>query len=198
MLKTLFLVAILGDLLQAVLRIVFKQSVIYSESLPFSPSPHHGWIPRPSTRNLLLFPSGPPRLITHNSLGHYEKEPDQFGTCTPITVLLGETVSLGYELPLSDNLSRSLEFHTTSRNFYNASVRNYSTSQVVARYIATYDQLPNHDQILFMFNLNMPRRDITIHEAGKSTLFTHGNHKPLPVIHMSDLVFADANGNVHR
>lgn len=117
--------------------------------------------------------------INLNSLGmhdhnEYQKEKP---TNTFRILLMGGTTSSGWELNARDTqaakLQQKLAELLPERNVevINASARLYCTSQLYNWYVeelADYDA----DIVIYYFNINHPRRSLSIHESGKSTVLS--------------------------
>lgn len=126
----------------------------------------------------------------------------------------GGSTSAGWEIPAECSQAAYLQAQLARRmpgrriEVMNASARLYSTGQLYKWFT---DELAEYepDLVVYYFNINHPRRTITVHESGKAPslsqpVFTlDSQRKPVlenfdPATHENDMIFVDEDGSCIR
>lgn len=127
-------------------------------------------------------------------------------------ILFGGSASAGWELPANHTIAAQLESILNQRagemkwQVWNASARNYCTAQLYDWYLDSFAQC-QADFIVYYFNTNHPRRNITLHEGGKDVVFHQPvfafdtdqqwtKHEHASPLHKNDLIYFDADGSI--
>lgn len=191
-------------------------SSAFDEASVTEPHPTRGWAQR---RNLdFIFRHRylrVPNRVHFNNLGMHDSR-DYSIAKPPGTLrvqLFGCTTAAGWELPadltISSQLEALLRRHLNQPvEVMNASARNYCTAQLFHWFV---EELAAHepDLVVYHFNTNHPRRNITFHESGKSVRL----HQPVcipspdggiqhlrtdPPTHPNDMIFLNSRWEVER
>ncbi|MBI5571095.1 MAG: hypothetical protein HY914_14215 [Desulfomonile tiedjei] len=191
-------------------------SSAFDEASVTEPHPTRGWTQRRHLDFVFHHRYLPtPNRVHFNNLGMHSarnysasKPPD-----TLRVQLFGCTTAAGWELPSDGTIAAQLEARlrqTLGRpvEVMNASARNYCTAQLYHWYVeelAAYEP----DLVIYHFNTNHPRRNITFHESGKSVRF----HQPVYTLdpdgslrllrttlptHPNDMIFLNDRREIER
>lgn len=164
---------------------------------------YHRYLPQPNAVHLN-------NLGMHDSRDYARAKPR--GTVR--VALFGGSTAVGYELPAESTTAAQLaallsRAHPDVRfEVMNAAVRNYCTSQLYHWYVeelAAYEP----DVIVYHFNTNHPRRNVTLHESGKPiphhqpayVLDPSGEIRLLstdPPTHPNDMIFLNDRWEIER
>jgi hypothetical protein len=191
-------------------------SSAFDEASVMDPHPTRGWAQRRHLDFVFYHRYLPvPNRVSFNNLCMHDTR-DYAVSKAPGALrvqLFGCTTAAGWESPPDLTISSQLEAllrHHVGRpvEVMNASARNYCTAQLYHWYVeelAAYEP----DLVIYHFNTNHPRRNITFHESGKSMPF----HQPVyalapdggiqlqrtdPPTHPNDMIFLNSRREIER
>jgi hypothetical protein len=187
----------------------------FREKLAVQPHPTRGWNQKPHAdfEYVHRYLSRSNR-VHFNSLGMHdinEYDEEKSDNCIRIA-LYGDTTVAGYELPIDEtiasNLRRNIEQAYPGKRIevMNAATRNYCTAQLYQWHKEELFKF-QPDIVVYLFVSNHPRRNITFHESGKSSVLTRpvlyaGDNEEFRLIHSipdehpNDLVVLNSKGNI--
>lgn len=120
-------------------------------------------------------------------------------------VIFGDTYFCGFDFGYDNSFQKILNDYGKKKNieFIFCFQKNYSTIHMY-RFYKKYIKKLKPDLILYIFNSNHPRRNITIHESFKNTIFTQSPYnfktlkisKPPRISNKFDLAYLNHNNDI--